>query len=409
MAGGGGVPIVALPVPVLRALHGLRHAARHLLPGHLLALVDPFFLVSTVANVCNVVYSCSALIVGTAAIPNAGRLVLGLAVALDWITLVAYLKYNGNYYLLQRTFATSAPAILRNVAGSLPIFAVFALLGMTLFGTLTERFDGLPWSSITLFAVANGDVVRETFQMSLYYQVGFFFKALAQLIMYAFCASFIYAILKTTTAINEQSYLLVRPLPSGATRGARAAAIPNAASGRVDMSPIAYRLPRNVRRLLAAMQRVRDQGAALAPIVASAARSMPATVQTGLACCDAVTAGWYSRNCMPCYRLFCCCFGADWASGRGGGSDRIAPPPATTIMPGDLPYMSLPGGGAAGTSGSAGGAAARAAVASAPGVMHMGGAGGGGAPAWVAGTPASGGGSGLPARGSGRPRALSRD
>lgn len=330
-------PTIVLPPTVMRAVHNLRHASRHLLPDHLLALLDPFFLVSTVANVCNVVYSCWSLIEGSASISTAGHVMLGLAAALDWMTLVQYLKYNGNYYLLQRTFATSAPAILRNVAGILPIFALYGLIATVIFGSLTERFDGLPWSAITLFAVANGDIMRETFQMSLYYEVGWFFRALAQVIMYTFCAMFIYCILKTTTAINEQSYLLVRPLPSGAKPGARAAAVPNAALGRVDIAPVAYRLPRKVRRLLAAMQRVRVQGAALAPIVAAAARSMPSRAQHALGLCNTLTRGWYARACMPCYRALCCCCGADWSESPTTTTPPVGTPAAAAPSPARTP------------------------------------------------------------------------
>ncbi|RYE84443.1 MAG: hypothetical protein EOO65_02250 [Methanosarcinales archaeon] len=122
--------------------------------------------------------------------------------------------------------------------------------------------------------VANGDVVRETFQVSSYYQITWLGSALAQLFMYGFCAVFVYCVLKTTTAINEQSYLLVRPLPEGATPGSCAEDLPDV-SGGVDMGPVEHRLPQRVRRLLNAMQDVRNTVGALAPIVDAAAASMP--------------------------------------------------------------------------------------------------------------------------------------
>ena len=77
--------------------------------------------------------------------------------------------------------------------------------------------------------------------------------------LYVFCATFIYAILKTTVAINEQSYLLVRPLPPGAKPGARASAIPNA-RGKPDSAPRAFTLPDDARAVLVALQAVRDTG-----------------------------------------------------------------------------------------------------------------------------------------------------
>ena len=72
-----------------------------------------------------------------------------------------------------------------------------------------------------------------------------------------------------TTAINEQSYLQVRPLPPGATPGARASAIPNA-RGRPDSAPQKYALPEEVRDLLDAMQAVEDAGGSARMVVSSA-------------------------------------------------------------------------------------------------------------------------------------------
>jgi hypothetical protein len=148
--------------------------------------------------------------------------------------------------------------------------------------------------------------------------------------MYAYAAAFIYVILKTTTAINEQSYLLVRPLPpgacgaaaaatavwvhgeearwsapshchpspdcrgeswhvtavgparhrpcpypraplpAGAKPGARASAIPNVV-GKPDSVPAAFRLPRRPRAALLALQDAADEaGVAVAALDASA-------------------------------------------------------------------------------------------------------------------------------------------
>lgn len=266
--------VSAMLLPLLRAVHRLRHESRHVTVRQLLTLVEPWWLLSTLANTCNIAYAALVLAYGEAAVPGGGRLLLALAAAFDWLTMIQYLKFNGNYYLFVRTLLTSAPSIGRNIIGALPIYFTFVCVAVVAFGSLTERFDGFPWGAIAFFAVANGDVVRETFQMSLYYQPSWPLQALAQITMYLFCAVFIYCILKTTTAINEQSYLLVRPLPPGAKPGMRAAAIPNA-SGKADSAPLAFRLPLRLRRFFVAMQRVRDVGGAVGPVVKSAAAAMP--------------------------------------------------------------------------------------------------------------------------------------
>ena len=78
--------------PLLESVHRLRHAARHLKPGDLLCLLDPWFFLSTAANVCNIVYACESLILGEASVPDAGKVLLGLAAALDWVTLLTVLQ-----------------------------------------------------------------------------------------------------------------------------------------------------------------------------------------------------------------------------------------------------------------------------------------------------------------------------
>jgi hypothetical protein len=261
-------------VPLLRSIHRIRHAARHVRHRHLLALASPWPVISTIANVFNVVYALLSLYLGEAAVPGEGKVLLGLAAALEWFALCQYLKYNGNYYLMVRTFLLAYPYIAKNILGALPVYMAFTVFGCLAFGSMTERFDGISWSSITFFAVANGDVVRETFQSSMYYEEGWALRLMAQLFMYLFSAVFIYCILKTTTAINEQSYLLVRPLPEGATKGARAEDLPMGQM-EADSAPLAFRLPKRARRMLAAMESVRQAGGSLRLVVESAAKSMP--------------------------------------------------------------------------------------------------------------------------------------
>jgi hypothetical protein len=99
--------------------------------------------------------------------PLAARSALAAAAALEWVGLLQYFKFDGNYYLLGRTLGISAPMMAWNAAGAVPLFLSFATAGVVLFGAGNERFDGLPAAAVTLFAVANGDVVRETSQVAL--------------------------------------------------------------------------------------------------------------------------------------------------------------------------------------------------------------------------------------------------
>ncbi|RYE84444.1 MAG: hypothetical protein EOO65_02255 [Methanosarcinales archaeon] len=139
--------------PVLMSIHRLRHAARHVRHDHLLSLMGPWWFMATAANTCSVVYAAMALILGEAAVPGAGRLLLAFAAFLDWIMLLQYFKYNGHYSLMMRTMKMGLPAIIQNVTGALPIFFSFIVICVVFFGQYTERFDNIAWSAISLFAV----------------------------------------------------------------------------------------------------------------------------------------------------------------------------------------------------------------------------------------------------------------
>lgn len=300
-----------LDTPLLQSIQRLRHAARHVRHRHLLTLGSFWGMLSTIANICNVVYAVMSLSLGEAAVPGAGRIFLATAVFLDWVTLLQYFRYNGNYFLCLRTFKLSGPEIFRTMVGTVPIFIAFACFATATFGSLTERFDGIAWSCITFFAVANGDIVRESFQMSLYGETTWFGQAVAQLVMYVYCCLFIYVILRTTMAINQESYLIVRPLPRDYTPGARTEDIATDRGKMLaDRVPTAYRLPKRARRLLSAMQAVRDAGGAVGPVVLAAAKSMPFR---GASTC-AVLSHWLFDH----WACFGCCRRAHHHHGHSG-------------------------------------------------------------------------------------------
>ena len=121
-----------------------------------------------------------SMYLGEAAVPGNGRLLLGLAGALDWLLIIQYFKFNGDFFLFGRTLGLSGPMIGANVVGAVPVFLAFATSGCVLFGHLNERFDGVQNAALSLFAVANGDVVRETFQVVFTYQNSYLGGAVSQ-------------------------------------------------------------------------------------------------------------------------------------------------------------------------------------------------------------------------------------
>ena len=78
----------------------------------------------------------------------------------------------------------------------------YAFFGMVCFGSYSDRFESFSASMITLFAVLNGDVIRETF---LNLDNGGF-PVVSQLYMYSFICLFIYVVLNIFIAIIEEAF-----------------------------------------------------------------------------------------------------------------------------------------------------------------------------------------------------------
>jgi hypothetical protein len=193
---------------------------------------------------------------------------LALGAALEWAALAQYVRHHGSLSLFERAFAAALPSVGRNLLATIPVFAAFVVAGTMLFGDQTERFSTLPWSSIALFAVANGDVVRETMQVTMQYQAGAALRLLAQAVMYAYACTFIYVILKTTPAIVEEAFLATRPAPRGA-------------KGSTSPAPEGYTLPPHIRTLLLAMQDVQDAGGSVSLVVRAMCATVPLHVRVG--------------------------------------------------------------------------------------------------------------------------------
>ena len=77
----------------------------------------------------------------------------------------------------------------------------YAFFGMVCFGSFSDRFESFSASMITLFAVLNGDVIRETF-LNLSEKSPY----VSQVYMYTFICLFIYVVLNVFIAIIEEAF-----------------------------------------------------------------------------------------------------------------------------------------------------------------------------------------------------------
>ena len=177
-------------------------------------LLSPWTFLSSLANICTACYCGIVLTQGEIAVSEATILAFACAAFLQWLTLVQYLRHHAHFYIVMRTLARGMPALLQFLIGVVPIFIASTVFACSLFGVNTIRFDGLVRSAITLFAVSpgritlksllkdcrytchlqvlNGDVVRETFQVTLANEYTWFTQAIVQAFLYFFISMFIY-------------------------------------------------------------------------------------------------------------------------------------------------------------------------------------------------------------------------
>ena len=138
------------------------------------------------------------------------RLLGSLGCSLLWVNLVRYLQYNRNYYMVILTIRFAAPRVLRFLVGVLPIMMGYAFFGMAYFGSESDRFSTFGSSMVTLFAVLNGDVIRETF-LNLFPV----YPVISQIYLYTFICLFIYVVLNVFIAIVEEAFFMSRRSQGG--------------------------------------------------------------------------------------------------------------------------------------------------------------------------------------------------
>lgn len=167
-----------------------------------LRLVNWWFAIATAANACLII-ACTMNLVLTAshdATSELHNLILGVGIFLMYLSLLRYLGHNRNYYALVLTLRRSVPRVGRFLVGVTPVFMAYALFATVVFSDL-PRFGDLQQSVVTLFAVLNGDVIRETF-MALIPEN----PVVGQLFLYSFICLFIYVVLNVLIAILEEAF-----------------------------------------------------------------------------------------------------------------------------------------------------------------------------------------------------------
>ena len=94
------------------------------------------------------------------------KLCAGLGTLLLWTGLLRFLQPYPALYSLIPTLNAAAPRLLPFLAGFLPIFLAFALLGISLFGRDVVIFSTLPHTLKSMWSLMNGDSLHDIINAS---------------------------------------------------------------------------------------------------------------------------------------------------------------------------------------------------------------------------------------------------
>lgn len=120
--------------------------------------------------------------------------------ALQWGSLVRYLQVNTRFHILGLTLRRGLPRVLQFLVGVLPIFVGFVLFGTVMFGAKVPRFQSASATATTLFSVANGDEIHDTFNDVAYT------PWIGQIYVYSYMILFSYVILMVCIGIIEDAF-----------------------------------------------------------------------------------------------------------------------------------------------------------------------------------------------------------
>ncbi|EGZ07824.1 hypothetical protein PHYSODRAFT_526427 [Phytophthora sojae] len=120
--------------------------------------------------------------------------------ALQWGSLVRYLQVNTRFHILGLTLRRGLPRVMQFLVGVLPIFVGFVLFGTVMFGAKVPRFQSASATATTLFSVANGDEIHDTFNDVAYT------PWIGQIYVYSYMILFSYVVLMVCIGIIEDAF-----------------------------------------------------------------------------------------------------------------------------------------------------------------------------------------------------------
>jgi hypothetical protein len=88
---------------------------------------------------------------------------IGFGCFFAWLSVLRYFQNTAQFSVITRTFSTAFPKVAALQFGILPIYIGYTLMGRSMFWQDLHAFRSFGTTSFTLFSVANGDSVFDTF------------------------------------------------------------------------------------------------------------------------------------------------------------------------------------------------------------------------------------------------------
>lgn len=142
----------------------------------------------------------------------AGRYIGGAASAAAWISLVRAARHRPACGAAQRTLVGSSSSLFGFLAGASPLFLAFVAFAVASVGGHAARFATIAGSARTLFAVVNGDVMRDTFLAAAGGDAQPEWAALAATaFLFVFVILMLFIVLTSCVSLLEEAFVLARP------------------------------------------------------------------------------------------------------------------------------------------------------------------------------------------------------
>ena len=133
---------------------------------------------------------------------------IGSAVAINWIAALRFLSFDKGYYILVLTLSVATPNILRLMICILAIYVGYVLCGWVVFAPYTYKFASIGQTVDTLFAMINGDEILDSFMQVT--GSSSLLSVFSKVYFYSFIVLFIYVVLSVMISLIGEAMIVAQ-------------------------------------------------------------------------------------------------------------------------------------------------------------------------------------------------------